>query len=165
MKIEIKKILLQEGIGQHLKNNWKKYAAGATGIGTLKAASNGYLGVDAQDAIQNFAGENAWDLENKARYNNINSSLNAAKQVFSKPDNILTNWDNNENTYKIQKVLQPGTWSSVAQNGLAKGIRGVTSMGQSPDKENFIVRNPFDSASLGIQSGTAYVKPFLGLDN
>ncbi len=162
MKIKIKKILIEEGVVDHLKNNWGKYATGAGAVGAFSAASNGYLGVDAQDAIQNLAGKYAGNLENESNYNNIKSNLDAGIEVFSRPDNLLTNWGNNEETYKIQKMIQPRTWGGEIQGIAANGIRQATSMDQSPDTANFIVRNPLVTAKLAAENIASNIKPFIG---
>jgi hypothetical protein len=162
MTINIKEHLLEEGIVDHLKNHKGKYFAGLAGAGLLKAGAEGYLGVEAQDSIQNFAGEAAGKLENDAVYNDTNSNIKAMTQVFSKPDNLLSNWDENANTLKIQKAINPQYWKSLGEDTLAKGIRGVSNMDQQPDTTNFVVRNPLTAGKLAIGNVTSHVKPFIG---
>lgn len=163
-KVNIKQILLEGKVLDHMKRNWGKYTTGAVGagLGGVYAAGKGAFGVDAQDAVQDWAGETAGDLENDAVYNNTRASLDAAKETFSHPDNILTNWDKNQETYDYQRGIQKEGYIANAQNGLAKGIRHLTSMDGQPDTTNFAVRNPITAAGLQTDKGLAYVKPFIG---
>lgn len=164
MQVNIKQLLLEGKVLDHMKRNWGKYTTGAVGagLGGIYAAGKGALGVDAQDAVQDWAGEAAGDLENAARYNNTQASLDAAKETFSRPDNLLTNWDKNSDTYDFQRSIQKEGYLANAQNGLARGIRHLTSMDGQPDTSNFVVRNPVTSAGLQVDKGLAYIKPVVG---
>jgi len=160
MKIQIKKILQEGKVLDHLKRNWGKYSTGAvgTGLAGTYAAGQGMLGVDAQDAVQDWAGKASDNLENAAIENDAKASVDAAKETFSKPDNLLTNWDENRNTYNFQRNLQKEKYFADAQKGLAKSIRGLAGITHSPDTENFIVRNPLTAAGLKVDKVLAPIK-------
>lgn len=160
MRVPIKKILQEGKVLDHLKRNWGKYSTGVvgTGLAGTYTAGQGMLGVDAQDTVQNWAGKVAGDLENSAIENNTKASVDAAKETFKKPDNLVTNWDENRNTYDFQRNIQKEGYFANAQDGLAKSIRGLTSMNGSPDTANFVVRNPLTAAGLKTDEILAPIK-------
>lgn len=162
MIINIKHHILEEGIVDHLKNNYGKYGAGLAGAGVAGtyAAGKGLLGVEAQDAVQDFGAEASENLHNAATANGITAKLQAANEVFSRPDNILSNWDQNTNTYDIQHNIQKENALAHAQDITSDAIKNVTSMDQEPDKTNFMVRHPIVSAGLAYDNLAAHVTPY-----
>ncbi len=162
MEIQIKELLLEGRILDHVKRNWGKYGAGATaaGLGTVYAAGQGILGVDAQDTVQDFGGEVSQDLENSAIIDQGYNSRDALIKTFSRPDNLVSNWDENKETLDNQKNIQSEEYTSQIKNTLADGIRKITNMDGEPDQTNFMVRNPGLAAKLQMDRGLAYVKPY-----
>ena len=160
MKVEIKKHLLQEGVVDHMKRNWKKYAGGtAAGLGGVYAAGQGVFGVDAQDAVQDFGEEKAHHLENMADKNTIQGYKDAAWETYTKPDNIFGNEGEADRTLMQQNLVQKEHWAAAAQDGLAKGIRAVTGMDEEPDKSNYILRHPINYMGLKADEVSSNVKP------
>jgi len=162
MIYDIKKHIIEEGIVDHVKNNYGKYAGGAAaaGLAGTYAAGQGLLGVEAQDAVQDFAGVQSANLHNDAIANATTSKLQAAHEVFSRPDNIVSNWDNNEDTYNYQQTIQKENLLAHAENAAANGLDKLTSMDQEPDKTNFMVRHPITSAELAYDNIKAHVTPY-----
>ncbi len=162
MIIDIKNHIIEEGIVDHLKNNYGKYVAGLAAAGTAGtyAAGKGLLGVEAQDAVQDFAGEASADLHNASTANAITAKLQAANEVFSKPDNLISNWDHNGDTYDYQHSIQKENALSHAQDTASNVIKKVTSMDQEPDQTNFTVRHPIVSAGLAYDNLAAHVTPY-----
>lgn len=148
MKINIKTHLLQEGVVDHLKRNWGKYTTGAAaaGLSGLYAAGQGALGVEAQDAVQDFGEYTAHDLENAAVKNTMQGYKDAAVEVYSRPDNLIGT--TGEHTLDTQNLIQKEHYLAAAQNGLAKGLRGITSMSEEPGSSNFAIRHPLDYTSM-----------------
>ena len=162
MQIQIKELLLEGRVTDHLKRNWGKYTTGAvgTGLAGVYAAGQGALGVDAQDAVQDWGGETAGDLENYAHENKVKATRDAAIETFSRPDNIISNWDENKETLDFQKGIQKETHIGNAQEALASGVRGLTGMSGEPDQTNFVVRNPDIAGRLQMDRGIGYVRPY-----
>lgn len=158
MIIEIKKHLIQEGIGEHFKNNWGKYAAGAAGAGAMYAAGHGYFGLIPQDAIQTLGAKTAGALENKAIGNDMQGLEDAAYETYSRPDNIIGPGDNKA-TFQYQNFIQGEHQLSNVQDAAASTIRKLTNISNSPDTVNFYIRHPLVSSQLQYEGAKQYLKP------
>lgn len=158
MKIEIKRHLIQEGVIDHLKNNWGKYAAAAAAAGTLHAAGAGYLGIVPQDAVQSFGAKMAGGLENDAVGNNAQGLEDAAYETYSRPDNIFGPGDN-DGTFTYQNMMQKEHQLANLQNGAASAIRTATHINGSPDTTNFYIRHPLVSSKLAIDGAAQSMRP------
>jgi len=167
MKIDIKKYLLEEGIVDHLKNNYGKYIVGgaAGALGATYAAGQGYLGVDAQDSVQDYIGDVSQNLKNEARYHDLNSTIDSIKDVTYKPDNIINpeNYDNYKEMLTTQKMINPETWEGKSKLLLSKGLSKLGNIEGPPETTNFTIRNPIVSSGQAIDNIRANVNPILGL--
>lgn len=166
MKIQIKKQLLQEGVVDHLKRNWGKYALGVGAAGSIYAAGQGAFGVEPQDEVQDWGANVANQLENRAQGNNVQGYEDAAYETYLKPDNIYGKLTDDPTfdtspTFAYQNALQKEHQLANLQNGTANAIRSLTGTEGNPDTTNYIIRHPIDNIGLKADEYARIIKPIV----
>ena len=142
----------------HIQNNRGKYGA-ALGAGVplagIKLGSNGYLGTQAQDTIQNTAGNTVRALDSSAYYDKIKGDIDAGIAVYKKGDNLLYNpAEENQKLLIADRIFQHENVPYLAKTGASKFVKMLTNIDEQPDKTNYIIRNPLKE--LNYQKDLTY---------
>ncbi len=149
MKIEIKKTLMEEGIVDHVKNNWGKYAGGvgAAGLGATYAAGQGLLGVDAQDAVHDSGANLIMGLKTGAAHDETEADVSSTIDVLKRPDNILGP-NKLSDTIDYQHNIEPGTYTSPIKDAAGNAVAKLTGLDSANEQINYGIRNPMDAGKL-----------------
>ena len=154
MIYQVKKHLIEEGIVDHVKNNYGKYLTGAgiigAGIGAANLAGRGYLGVENQDKIQDFVVPIVHNLNAEALSDKFQADVDSYTKAI-KTDNVLGP-EAVADAAEKQSYVEPGTYTSAIKHGAANVLSGITGLNRT-EAINYGIRHPIDALGRGLHYG------------